>query len=153
MYVTLANNIQEAEHPFNTYLPEPVPFSFYLTPTSLEEIKSNIQIIKDSSPGHDDINMKVIKACCDSISPLLVFIINKSFQEGTFPDHLKIARIVPISKKGDNSLPKNYRPISILPSLSKIFEKVIAIRLTNYLSKHSILTSSQYGFRPNFLQI
>ena len=94
--------------------------------------------------------MKVIKDCCDSISPFLLFIINKSFQEGTFPDHLKIARIVPIFKRGDNSLPQNYKPISISPSLSKIFEKVMAIILTNYLCKHSILTSSQYGFRPKF---
>ena len=103
-----------------------------------------------SSPGHDDINIKIIKQCSETISPFLVHIINKSFEIGTFPKQLQIARIVPIHKKGDNSMVENYRPISILPCLSKVFEKIMSIRLYNYLSEHSLLASSQFGFRPKY---
>ena len=116
-------------------------------PTTVFEVESIIDNMKVSSPGHDDIAMKIIKECSKIISPYLVFLINKSFQEGSFPDHLKIARIVPVFKKGDSSLLQNCRPISVLPSFSKIFEKVMVVRLTNYLTKHSILSPSQYGFR------
>lgn len=147
---SLASDIQDAQQPFHHYLPEPVPFSFYLRPTSLTEVLTVIRDAKVSSPGHDEISIKIIKDCCDIIAPFLVCIINKSFQEGSFPDHLKIARIVPVYKKGDNSLPQNYRPISILSCFSKVFEKIMSIRLLDYLSKQNILTSAQYGFRPKY---
>lgn len=135
---------------FNTYMPDPVSFSFFLRPTSLEEIKSVIHNLKISSPGHDDIHIKVIKECSDIISPFLVYIVNKSFQEGCFPDHLKIARVTPIFKKGEKHLPHNYRPISVLCSISKVFEKVMVNRLMNYLTTNSQISPTQYGFRPSY---
>ncbi len=130
----LCDNIQDSQHTFNTYLPEPAPYHFYLRPTTLAQIKSVSLNMKVSTPGHDEIHSKIIIECCDIISPFLLFIINQSFQEGTFPHHLQIARVVPVYKKGDNFLPQNYRPSSILPSFSEIFENVMAVRLTNYLT-------------------
>ena len=147
---TLARNIQDTQYSYKSYLPQSFPFSFFLKPVTLDEIISIIHNMKISSPGHDDISMNIIKECCDTIAPFLVFIINKSFREGIFPDHLQLARIIPIFKKGNNSLMQNYRPISILPSFSKIFEKAMVTRLMDYLSTHSILTDAQYGFRPKF---
>ena len=76
-------------------------------------------------------------------------IINKSFSLGIFPDVLKIARVVPIFKGGFTSELINYRPISILPSLSKIFERLMYNRMLSYINKFNILSNDQFGFRKN----
>ena len=67
---------------------------------------------------------------------------------GTFPDKLKIAKVIPIFKKGDPSLFENYRPISLLPAISKVLEKIIALQLSSYFEKNKLLFDNQYGFRP-----
>ena len=66
---------------------------------------------------------------------------------GQFPDPLKVAKVSPVYKKGDREQPGNYRPISVLPVLSKIFEKLVNNRLIEYLEKNDILYKHQYGFR------
>ena len=75
--------------------------------------------------------------------------INLSIQHGIVPDEMKIARVIPIFKSDDQSLFTNYRPISVLPSFSKFFERVIYNRLMQYLMNFNILCSNQYGFRKN----
>jgi len=62
---------------------------------------------------------------------------------------LKIARVCPVFKSGDQTDFTNYRPISVLPAFSKIFEKLVHTRLMTYLEKHSVLTENQFGFRSN----
>lgn len=124
--------------------------SFYLRLTALPEIKSVIINLKDSSPGHGEINSRIIKESSEIISSFLVLIINKSFQDGVFPKSLEIARITSIFENGDNSLPLNFRPISILSCFSRIIEKAMALRLSNYLPKLSLLNSCQHGFRPSY---
>lgn len=146
----LIEGIQQAQTSFETYLPDPVVHSFRLKPTTLTEVKDVISNLKVASPGHDDVDVAVVKGCVDEVSPYLVHIINKSFSSGIFPNRLKIARVTPVFKKGDKSFITNYRPISILPIFSKIFEKIVAKKLMNYLNQHSILSDSQYGFCPNF---
>lgn len=146
----LIQGIQQAPTSFENYLPDPVIHSFSLAPTSLTEVTTVIKDLKVASPGHDDVDIKVIKECVNEVSPYLVHIINKSFSSGIFPKQLKIARVIPIFKTGDKSSLKNYRPISILPTFSKIIEKIVARRLINYLNQHCLLSDSQYGFRPNF---
>lgn len=153
-FCSIAENLtQENNEPltqFKNYLPPPVPYSFYLRPTNQQEIVNIIKSMKKKSPGHDDISINVIKECKHEISSFLEHIINTSFIEGCFPKHLQIARVVPIYKKGDQSLLSNYRPVSILPCISKIFEKIVAHRIMNYLSQNSLLIDSQFGFRPQF---
>ena len=73
-------------------------------------------------------------------------IFNASLSIGYFPDLLKIARVVPIFKSGNSKIISNYRPISILPYISKIIEKIIYNRLSNYLTKYNLLTFSLHGF-------
>jgi len=68
---------------------------------------------------------------------------------GTFPDRLKYSEIKPICKKGDKTQITNYRPISLLPVFSKIFEKVLYKRLHNHSSSNNILVKEQFGFRCN----
>ena len=77
------------------------------------------------------------------VSEPLAFIMNLSFSTGIFPDKLKMARVVPIFKKGDKSIPGNYRPISILPIISKLFDKLVNNRIVNFWkgTKYCIITS------------
>ena len=76
----------------------------------------------------------------------MTIIINQMLHSGIFPGTLKV---IPLYKKDDKQLFSNYRPISLLPSISKIFEKVILLQLTEYLDKNNILHQNQYGFRKN----
>ena len=66
---------------------------------------------------------------------------------GFFPDKLKIAKVIPIHKKDDETFFTNYRPISLLPALSKIFEKAIYNQLYEYFQEYKLFYNSQYGFR------
>ena len=78
----------------------------------------------------------------------LTLLINQVLNTGTFPDKLKIAKVIPIFKKGDPSLFEIYRPICLLPAISKVLEKIIALQLSSYFEKNKLLFDNQYGFRP-----
>ena len=105
-----------------------------------------IQNLKLSGPGHDLIHIKLIKAGIGIIVPILTKFINNSFDRGIFPNSLKIAKITPIFKSGDSTDMANYRPISILPCLSKIFEKIVYERISSHLTENNIITKAQFGF-------
>ena len=100
------------------------------------------------APGVDDIPISIIKKTVDVISDPLVSIINSSLSSGVLPDKLKISKIVPIHKSDDASLVQNYRPTSILPALSKIFERAVYNRIFQFLTDNNILFHHQLGFRP-----
>ena len=100
-----------------------------------------------SSTGVDNISNKLLKSAKAFIVAPLTIIIKQMFQVGKFPDLLKISKVLPIYKKDDDSLFSNYRPISLLPSVSKIFERAIMIQLTEYLEDNKLIHSNQYGFR------
>ena len=112
---------------------------------------SILRIINDlphkSSTGFDDISMRLIKAIKTEIIPALTCIFNQSLNTGIFPEKLKIAKVIPIHKKGSLNDISNYRPISLLPSISKILEKLIFKQLSTYLNEHKLLYDRQYGFR------
>ena len=97
--------------------------------------------------GHDNLPVKLLVDSAQYISNPLSYIFNLSLQLGQFPDPLKIAKVSPVYKKGDREQPGNYRPISVLSVLSKIFEKFVNNSLIEYLKKHNILYKHQYGFR------
>lgn len=122
--------------------------TFFLRPTTHTEIFATINSLKPKkSAGHDSINTQFIKKIKFSIIDPLEIIINKSFTEGQFPSHLKIAKVIPIHKSKQKNLTVNYRPISILPAISKIFEKLLTNRLIQFFQNHSTLTDNQFGFR------
>ena len=83
----------------------------------------------------------------NEISQPITLIINQSILSGTFPDKLKLAKVIPIHKNGDNTKIDNYRPITILPAISKIFERVLFNQIDKYFSSHNLYNDSQYGFR------
>ena len=101
-----------------------------------------------SSSGCDGISSKLLKVIAPAIIKPLTLLINQVLNTGTFPDKLKIAKVIPIFKKGDPSLFENYRPISLLPAISKVLEKIIALQLSSYFEKNKLLFDNQYGFRP-----
>ena len=90
---------------------------------------------------------KLLKILVPTIIKPLTLIINQSLATGIFPDNLKIAKVVPLYKKDDKLLMDNYRPVSLLASISKIFEKVVHKQLSSYFKDNKLFYKSQYGFR------
>lgn len=122
--------------------------SFRLTHTNEEEVNKIISSFQNkSSCGHDDVPMKLIKFVQKELNKVLVHLINSSFVSSHFPDKLKIAKIVPIYKRDDPMEVGNYRPVSLLPSVSKIYEKVVYLRLATFLESNGLLDNIQHGFR------
>ena len=101
------------------------------------------------SVGPNSIPITLLKIIGSSVSPLLAFLVNQSFQSGIFPDKLNIGKVISLFKKGNPELPSNYRPISLLPIVSKIFEKLMYRRLYRFLESHKVLFSSQFGGQEN----
>jgi len=99
----------------------------------------------NKSVGHDNIPAFFLKVARHVIIPYLLFFIQFSFHNGIFPSNCIIAKVVPIYKTGNRQEAKNYKPISILTSFSKLFEKLIHLRLTNSCKKHKVIHPNQYG--------
>ena len=123
--------------------------SIYLSPVSPQEISSLITQLKNSHYGLNRIPTKIVKLAKHIISVPISCLVNLSFSTGTFPNLLKCAEIVPVHKSGLLYLFTNYRPISILPLFSKLFEKCIYVRLIDFLCKNKTIDSNQFGFQRN----
>ena len=144
----LVKKIPTGSHTATDFLTGNYCNSMFFSPTTTEEVGDIINNLKNSnSTGVDNISVELIKACGSILSPILSHINNYFLVSGVFPDALKIAKVVPVFKNGDAKCISNYRPISVLPTLSKITERIVYNRLSKYLSDHSILHSNQFGFR------
>lgn len=122
--------------------------SFVLLDTDQHEIDSILMNLKsDSAPGWDNISAKLLKNIRQYVVPILTHISNLCIKQGVFPNSLKQSIIIPIHKCGDTDDINNYRPISVLTAISKVLEKLLNSRLTNYLNKYNLLSPSQYGFQ------
>ena len=121
-------------------------FTFELiTEDTTMDILNNLK--PKPSCGYDGISTKLLKTCKLEICTPLTLIINQRLSTGIFPDSLKIAKVIPLYKKGDKALLDNYRPISILPSISKIFERIIFNQINDHFTSHDLYYNGQYGFR------
>ncbi len=116
-----------------------------------EEITMSIfdKLALKTSFGFDDISSKIIKIITSTLINPVTLIINQMLTTGIFPDKLKIAKIIPLHIKDDETLFTNYRAISLLPALSKIFEKVIFKQLYQFFQEMQLLYNAQYGFRTD----
>lgn len=122
--------------------------SFVLLETDEVEVMSIIDSLKTSNTvGWDNISTRTIKDNKNHFVKPLTYICNLAFETGIFPDAFKKSIILPIHKSGDKKLQSNYRPISILPNLSKVLEKILNKRLIIFLEKYGLLSDRQYGFR------
>lgn len=101
------------------------------------------------SPDTYGFSSHLLKTIIGYIAEPLAFLINQCLNSGVFPDELKKARTVPVFKKGNPDSPENFRPISILPVLSKVFEVVIKHQLVDFLEGENILSPAQHGFRKS----
>ena len=121
--------------------------SFFESFCTSHEVSIIINLFKTKLSGIRDVPIFIYKRFCTLLSPWISYLFNLSISEGVFPDALKESRTVPIFKKGNSKLSDNYRPISTIHILAKIFEKLMSKRLYSYLNKYKILFSSQFGFR------
>ena len=123
-------------------------FSFN-TITSEELIKAAKDIKCKKSSGHDELTTKLVKFVIQDLKEPLTTIYNQCITQGVFPKLLKLAKVLPIYKKGDSHSLGNYRPISLLPAISKIFEKLIYNEIMHYFVSNQLFHTAQYGFRKN----
>lgn len=115
--------------------------------TDSEVYKIILSLNNTKSVGLDGISTHVLKYCANVLSPILKHLINLSFTEGTFPEPLKISTVRPLYKKNSKEDINNYRPITLIPILSKIFEKAMYHRLSGFFEKYNIIKNEQNGFQ------
>lgn len=122
--------------------------SFYLHPTTTEEVNSLILQLKNkSAPGSDGFTNILVKKIRDHIILPLTHILNLSLSTGLFPECWKTAVVTPIHKGGCTNDPNNYRPISLLGTFSKLLERIVSKQLRHFLENNNLLSPSQFGFR------
>ena len=148
---TLAERTQPPRNKnYTMYLNHQILTSFDFDLIDDEKLKKTLNSLKSKpSSGHDGISTSLLKYLSPALIAPLRIIINQSLITGIFPDQLKIAKVIPIYKKGGHTLVDNYRPVSLLSSISKLFEKVAYEQLYAYLHLNKLLYRSQYGFRPD----
>lgn len=123
--------------------------SAYLPSLELEDLHRLIRCSKKKrSAGLDGICADDVWRNLQVLSELLLFIFNGIIESGVIPNAMKRAKVIPLFKKGDSSKPENYRPISVLSFLAQVLERHVLEVMTGFVQKHSILSSSQYGFIP-----
>ena len=125
--------------------------SFHLSEVLESEVISIINNLGcKKASGVDGISVRFLKAEPNSIGRLVTRLVNSSLTSGIFPDLWKLAVVTPIQKTKHSNVMTNYRPISVLPVLSKVLERVVYGQLLGYLSNNSLLSDCQSGFRPNY---
>jgi exonuclease III len=123
------------------------PSSFFLRPMTVVECSNVISTLKNTYFGRNTLPVKVLLAAKDILAVPISGLINNSFVAGIFPSCLKCACITPVFKAGDPTNITNYRPISVLPLFSKIFEKCMVERLINFAESFSLVSAKQFGFQ------
>ena len=108
------------------------------------------ELSNTSSPGVSGIHAKVIKAAAITLSPLFTSLFNKRFEQNMMPDEWKIALVNPLFKKNSRSDINNYRGISVLPPIVKLFEKILVVQITLYFEENNLFYSGQHSFRKGF---
>ena len=146
----LASQIPKSSKTFETYMNK-MNVIIDSKPLSINELKDAFFSLKiNKSSGVDDVSFNIIKKCFGVLCEPLTYLFQLSLEKVVFPDDLKIAKVTPIYKAGDNSDVSNYRPISVLPCFSKILERLMYNHLYKYLNKNNILYEKQFGFLSGY---
>ncbi|KAH9373083.1 hypothetical protein HPB48_015634 [Haemaphysalis longicornis] len=133
---SITSNVDQNE---DICLPSPLQNSFVFKEITREQIiLVTKQMSSNKSVGHDEISVHILKANIDILSDPLQTTFNQSFMSGVFPDQLKVGRVVPIYKGDDPNDVENYRPITILPAVTILFDKLIALRMIEFIEKYQI---------------
>ena len=143
----LTSKIPQNNNDYKSCLPD-ITTLFDKQDLTEQELKEAVDSLKpNKSPGCDGIHVNVIKVIYEELKRPLFYIFEQSLKSGIFPDKLKITKVFPIYKSGKKYVLSNYRQISVLPCFSKILERIMFIRLYNYLNENEILNDKQFGFR------
>ena len=135
---------------FTQYLQNQTNSRFSFTLVSPDDVLRIISTFRPKcSAGNDNISVKLLKQLSSCLSVTLSRIINQSLHNGIFPDLLKLAKVIPLYKKDEKFVFNNYRPISLLPSFSKVFEKIVHKQLYEYFKSHNLFIHNQHGFLPS----
>ena len=139
---------KERQRNIEDYLGDRVEESLYWRPTTQLEVEEICKALDaGKGMGWDGIAPRVIKAVAKEIAGPLSRLYNCCMREGHYPACFKVARVVPVFKAEDPTKFSNYRPVSVLPVLSQVFERILKSRLVQFLGEHEIIIPSQYGFR------
>ena len=149
---TIGNKIQDSVYSdhvnLENYLKNPSHNSVFLTPTSPFEVQDTISSFKkNKSLGHNSIPSNILSLISDEVSTLISKLINLSFETNKFPTAMKLAKIIPVHKKRSQTNTDNYRPISLLSNINKVFEKMMYDRVYKFLSGQNSFFDKQFGFR------
>ena len=125
----------------------PVPHTFFLFPVTHAEINQIIMGLKHGAAGYDEITAVTLQLVSLHIIEPLMYICNLSLNQGIFPTEMKLANVIPLYKANNPDVFNNYRPVSLLCTLSKVLERVMYSRLIEYLETFTILLDNQFGFR------
>ena len=133
---------------YKSYLKRTITSSFTFDLVNEDEVRKTINSLKTKdSAGHDGISTKLLKVIGPTILKPLTLILNQSLITGIFPENLKVAKVSPLFKKDDKLIMDNYRPVSLLTSISKLFGKVFHKQFSIYFKENKLFYKSQYGFR------
>ena len=144
----LALKIGESSKPFQEYLPQ-VCSTFELKPIDLDALLKILSTLPtNKSTGLDNIPCKLLKEAAPYIATSLKAIFDRSIETSVFPDEFKKAKVTPLHKANDKENLDNYRPISVIPAVAKVFERLVFNQLYQYFNDNNLLTKYQSGFRP-----
>ena len=132
---------------FSSYLPPSNPSSIYLSPSTPLEVTNIIKGLKNKKQNIHSLPVKLFKQNAEILSNPISAIFNNIITSGLYPDKLKIACVTALFKSGDKCDVNNYRPISSLPLLNMIFEKLLHARLNSFFESSKVYSACQYGFR------
>lgn len=148
-YTTIGEKMNEKiPNPTQPYLKEkPNIATMFLSPVTKNDLIKNISELKtNSAPGHDNITARTIKQTHKEILEPIQHIVNRIFETSIIPNDMKTTIITPIHKAGTETNIANYRPISTITTLTKIFEKCLKDKIIKFLQQHNIISPNQYGF-------
>ena len=144
----LASQINTQNFNFETYVKNIESEFAAFQPVTVNHVNQLLTgLSSNKATGVDKISCKIIKIASPAISDSLTHIFNRAITLSLFPDEWKTASVIPLYKNGQRNVAGNYRPISVLPAISKIMEKILYDQLYCYLSKFRLLSDGQFGFR------
>ena len=144
----LASLIYSNNGPSHLHYLEGTDKCFELKCTNPSKVFSLLsKLCKSKASGLGMISARLFRECADLIADPFCFIFNQSIRSGIFPQEWKCAKVIPLFKEGNHSDLNNYRPISIVPIVAKVFERIIYDQVYGYLTKNNLISSQQSGFR------
>ena len=146
----LASTIKQDNNNVNIFdfMGDSITNSMFLEGVVEQEIIDTVNnCVNKTSCDYFGMNMALLKRIITCIIKPFTYICNRSFTEGTFPEQMKTAKVIPLFKSGEKTNFTNYRPVSLLPQFSKVLEKLFCSRFTKFIERNNVLSDNQYGFR------